>query len=49
MQFLFPFKNGDRFPSKKGAVAAVLLAGCLSVLCAEVFFPEHPYSGSLTR
>jgi hypothetical protein len=37
MQFLLPFEHGDRFPSKKGAIAAILLAGTLSVLCAEVF------------
>jgi hypothetical protein len=37
MQLLRPPENGDRSPSKKGAVAAILLAGSLSVLCAEVF------------
>lgn len=37
MQFLLPLEDGPRFPSAKGAAAAILLAGSLSVLCAEVF------------
>jgi hypothetical protein len=37
MQLLLPLENGPRFVSAKGAIAAILLAGTLSVLCAEVF------------
>ena len=37
MQPLLPLENGPRFPSAKGAAAVILLAGSLSVLCAEVF------------
>jgi len=37
MHLLLPLEDGPRFSSSKGAAAAILLAGSLSVLCAEVF------------
>ena len=41
MQILQPLEDGPRFPALKGAAAALLLAGSLPVLCAEVF-SGHP-------
>jgi hypothetical protein len=37
MPFIPPLSPGNRLPSRKAAVACLLLAGMLSMLCAEVF------------
>jgi hypothetical protein len=37
MQYIPPLAPGNRLPSRKAAAACLLLAGMLSMLCAEVF------------